>query len=89
MCKAIDFPIRADSCDLQFLFYYTEEIQNIQKLMYPQTPVKYLPISPGGELTALNLTLSALSHISDLIPDEICDHLSIENEQFRLIFYRK
>ena len=90
MCpKPVDFSIRADTCDLEFLFNFTDELQHIQKTMYPNFDNKHLPIRPGNGLTVLNLVLSTLSNILDTLPPETHDHLSIENEQFRLIFYRK
>ncbi len=89
MSPVINFPIRAYTCDQEFLHHFKNEISHLQKLIYPQHRIKELPISPGGELTILNLVLSSLSYILDLLPKEPCDSLSIENDQFRLIFHRK
>jgi len=90
MCKKpVDFPIRADDLDLEFLFNFSDELQHIQKTMYPDFENKHLPIRPGNGLTVFNLVLSTLSNLLDTLAPETHDHLSIENEQFRLIFYHK
>ena len=84
-----DYPIRADNLDKETLELFRDEVLHLQKQIFPDHSVKHLPIFPGGEVVVLNLILSALGNLAELIPDEINEPLNIENEQFRLIFYRK
>ncbi len=39
---------------------YIENLKNIQKGMYPDTPPKYLPIAEGNEIIALHLVMQAI-----------------------------
>lgn len=84
------FRIKANELSPTFLYHYEKEIHSIQKKVFPDHQIKYLPISPGGELTVLSIVLSSFANIVDTIQDEFeHDLFSIESDRFRLTFRLK
>lgn len=85
-----DFPIKANTLTPKFQHYFINEINKLQKEIFPDNEIKHLPISPGGELTVLSLVLSAFLNIANTIHKETSDYnFGVQNEQFLLTFHRK
>ena len=85
-----EFPIKANTLPKKFQLLFIEEIDQLQKEIFPNHEIKHLPISPGGELTILSLVLSAFSGVLNTAQEKTKhDHFFVENEQFRLTFHRK
>jgi hypothetical protein len=85
-----NFPIKANTLTPTFQYHFINEINKLQKEIFPYNEIKHLPISPGGELTVLSLVLSAFLNIANFIHKETSNNnFVVQNEQFLLTFHRK
>lgn len=86
MSEPVDYPIKLDGIPPHILPALRYNIQQIQNQMWPDTPVKNIPISPGAEQTAIQLVLSAISQLPSTVPMQKPYSLGFGNKQFWLTF---
>lgn len=82
----IDFPVMINDINPEILSRLCSSIMEIQKQLFPNHPVKYIPIVPGNEITVLNIIFSAFYQLDLSVPGEVEKPFKIHAPNFYLYF---
>ncbi|MCK5614479.1 hypothetical protein KAR91_72110 [Candidatus Pacearchaeota archaeon] len=86
MSEPADFPIRLKGVPNHIIVDLCRNLHEIQKEMFPDLPVKHVPIAPGTEQAAIQLVLSAILRLPSTIPHQTPHSIGFGNERFWLTF---
>ncbi len=86
MSEPLDYPIKLEGIPPHVILDLKRNLHEIQKEMFPNTPVKHIPIPPGTEQATIHLVLSAILRLPSTIPHQTPHSIGFGNEQFWLTF---